>query len=200
MAAAQEKLSAIARIWAESLLALAAEGGAEDALRDELEQLVAVLDQEPRLDQLLASPLVDDEAKRQLLERVLRGRATDLLVDALQVMRKKGRLDAVRAVERAYQGAWMRRRNRVEVRVTTPVPLGDELRQELRLAAAERTNRHPVLVERVDPRLLGGMVVTIDDEKIDSSVARALARLEESLMARASGELLSGKSYFTESV
>ena len=55
-----------------------------------------------------------------------------------------------------------------------------------------------MLVESVDPALLGGLVVRIDDEKFDGSVARELARLEETLLARASHELHAGKSYFEE--
>jgi F-type H+-transporting ATPase subunit delta len=198
MATDRSQQAAVARVWADSIVALAAAEKREDELLEELTSLVELLDRDADLDRLLASPLVDDEAKRALLERALRGRASDLLIDTLQVLRRKGRLGLVRAVAVAYREEWMRRRNRVEVRVTSAVPLSDDVRQEIRLAAAERTNQHPVLVERVDPALLGGLVVEIGDDKFDSSVARSLSRLEEALLARGSRELLSGKSYFTE--
>lgn len=203
MATDRSQQAAVARIWADSIVALASEktaaaAGREDELLEELDGLVELLDHERDLDALLSSPLVDDQAKRLLIEKALRGRASDLLVDTLQVLRRKGRLGLVRAIAHAYRVEWMRRRNRVEVRVTTAVPLGDDLRQEIRLAAAERTNQHPVLIERVDPKLLGGLVVEIGDDKFDSSVSRELERLRETLLARASRELLSGKSYFTE--
>jgi F-type H+-transporting ATPase subunit delta len=179
MSAIVDKYAAVARVWSGALLALAAEAG-------------------PRFDPLLTSPLVDDEDKRRLIESVLRGRASDLVVDALQVMRRKGRLELLRVVVTAYEQDWMRRRNRVEVTVTSAIPLDDELRAEIRLAAAERTNHQPVLVERIDRALVGGMVVEIGDEKIDSSIRRELQKIEESLLARASHELLSGKSYVIE--
>lgn len=198
MAADSTQQAAVARVWSDALIALAAAAQREDDVLEELDELVALLDGNADLDRLLGSPLVDDEAKRALLEKALRGRASDLLVDALQVLRRKGRLGLVRAVARSFREEWMRRRNRVEVRVTSAIALTDELRQEVRLAAAERTNQHPVLVERVDPRLLGGLVVEIGDDKFDASVARSLSRLEEQLLARASRELLSGKSYYTE--
>ncbi|MGH7336734.1 MAG: ATP synthase F1 subunit delta [Myxococcota bacterium] len=197
MATDRSQQAAVARVWADALVELAAAAKSEDELLDELTSLVELLDGNADLDRMLSSPLVDDEAKRALLEKALRGRASDLLVDALQVLRRKGRLGLVRAVATAYREEWMRRRNRVEVKVTSAIALSDDVRQEIRLAAAERTNQHPVLVERVDPALLGGLVVEIGDDKFDSSVARSLARLEEALLARASSELLSGKSYFT---
>jgi F-type H+-transporting ATPase subunit delta len=195
-----DKQVAVARVWADALFTLAAGAGKDDDLRAELEELVALIDAEPRLGRLLASPLVDDDAKARLIERMLRGKASDLLVDALQILRRKGRLDLVRAVAQVYREEWLRRKNHVEVRVATAVPLTDDLRQELRLAAAERTNRHPILVETVDPQLLGGVVIRIGDQKYDGSVARELERLESLVLARASLELLSGKSYFTEGI
>ena len=198
MAAAHEKDLAVSRVWAESIFALAAEHGREDEMLAELEGLVELLDRQPTLETLLASPAIDTEAKRALIEKALRGRASDLLVDALQVLRRKGRLSLARAVAQSYRAAWLERRHKVEVRVASAVPLSEGLREALRLAAAERTNRQPILVERVDPELLGGLIVAIGDEKIDCSVSTELEAMESALLGRASRELLSGKSYFTE--
>jgi len=198
MPAIQDKQSAVAGVWAESLMELAAADGREDDLLEELKGVLELFDREEGLESLLASPVVDDEAKRALIEKALRGRASDLLVDGLQVMRRKGRLALVRAVARAYRAAWLERRGRVEVRVTSAVPLDDTLRAALAAAARRRTGREPILVERVDAGLIGGLVVRIGDDKFDSSVASDLARLERGLLARSSRELLSGKSYFTE--
>jgi F-type H+-transporting ATPase subunit delta len=198
MAGGIERQAGVAAVWSDALARLAAESGREDELLEELEGLVGLLDRDAGLEALLASPIVDDDAKRVLLEKALRGRASDLLADALQVMRRKGRLGLLRAVAAAYRQEWLRRRNRVEVRVTSAVPLTDALRAELERAARARTGREPLLVEKVDSALLGGLVVRIGDDKFDGSVARELSRLEEQLLDRASRELHAGKSYFAE--
>ncbi len=199
MSSTADKLAPVARIYAESLLALAVETGREDEVLEELDGLVAALDADPRLEEFLSSPLVNNPAKRQVLERALRGRASDLVVDALQVMRRKGRLGALRGLALGYRALWMVRKGRIEVRVASAVPLTETLRAELVRAAARRTGREPVLVETVKPSLLGGLVISIGDDKFDGSVATGVARLGESLLARASVELLSEKSYVTNS-
>jgi F-type H+-transporting ATPase subunit delta len=199
MASSQEKVAPVAQVYARSLHDLATASQQADELQAELESVVAMLDADPRLEVFLASPLVDLGAKRAALERALRGRASDLLVDALQVMRRKGRLGLVRAVALAYRRVWMDRKNRIEARVVSAVPLADEQRAELVRAVAGRTGREPVLVERVDPTLLGGLVVSIGDDRIDSTVASSLSRLGARLMARAADELVSDKSYVTTS-
>ena len=189
---------AVAGVYAEALLALAAEQGQEDALLEELDGLVALLDRQSDFETFLGSPLADPQQQEALLEKVLRGQASDVLVDTLQVLRRKGRLELVRALAATYRAQWLRLKNRVDVAVTTAVPLSAELREKLLAAANRATGKTAQILERVDPALLGGMVVRIGDQKLDRSVATEVARLGAALMARASSELLSGKSYVTE--
>lgn len=197
MAASQDKERSLARIYAEAMLAAAA--GAEQAFVDDLDALVGLLDRDPAFEAVLANPLINAAGKRALIDKALRGQLGDILVDGLQVMRKKGRLGLVRELARAVHEIWLARQGKVEVRVTSAVPLSPALREDLVRAAAQRIGKQPVLVERVDPKLLGGLVVRARDGKFDSSVARTLARIEAQLLERASNELLSGKSYVTSS-
>lgn len=197
MAASQDKERSLARIYAEAMLVAAA--GAEQAFVDDLDGLVGLLDRDPAFEAVLANPLINAAGKRALIDKALRGQLGDILVDGLQVMRKKGRLGLVRELARAVHEIWLARQGKVEVRVTSAVPLSPALREDLVRAAAQRIGKQPVLVERVDPKLLGGLVVRARDGKFDSSVARTLARIEAQLLERASNELLSGKSYVTSS-
>jgi F-type H+-transporting ATPase subunit delta len=197
VASPRDRELALARIYAEALARVA--GADLAALEAELGELTALFDREPGFERVLASPLVAAEAKRALIERALRGGASDLLVDALQVMRGKGRLGLVRAVAAEVHALRLAREGRVEVRVVSAVPLTAPLRAALEGAAAKRTGRTPILVERVVPDLLGGLVIAIGDEKIDSSIAAELGRMERELLARAARELHSGKSYVTSS-
>jgi F-type H+-transporting ATPase subunit delta len=195
--AARDQEAALARVYAEALARVA--GDELAALDEELAGLVALFDAEPSFERVLVNPLFDTRNKRALLERALRGRATDRLVDALQVMRAKLRLALVRAVAVAVHELRLEREGRIEVRVASAVPLEPAQRAALAAAAARRTGKTPILVERVDPALLGGLVVTIGDDKIDSSITSELGRLERDLMGRAARELHSGKSYVSRS-
>jgi len=199
MAVALDKQAPIARVYAESVGTLAAEQGRDDEVLEELEALVAALDASPALERFLASPLVENADQRDALEHGLRGRASDLVVDTLQVMRSKGRLELLRAVALAYREQWMKRRGRVEVRVASAIPLTEEIRTSLARAVAQKLGKEPVLVEAVRPELLGGLVVSIGDDRFDSSVATGLARLQQELLERAARELISDKSFVTNS-
>lgn len=187
----------LARLYAGSMLELAGRDGAGELLA-ELDALVALLDARPEVDALLDDPLLGAARREELLERTLRGRASDLLVDSLQVIRRKGRLGLLRSIARAYREAYDEAEGRIPVEVTTAVPLDDRLRERLRAAVSRFTGMSAVLEERVDADLVGGVVLRVGDRKIDTSVAGELERIHDVLVERASREIHRGAEEYVE--
>jgi F-type H+-transporting ATPase subunit delta len=190
---------ALARVWSDAIFKLAAGQGLEDALLEEWRGVVAILDRDPRFEALLASPLVTTEEKRRLIEKAFRGKASDLLVDALQVLGRKGRLNLLRAVADAFHAAWMESKGKVEVLVTTAVALSPGQRQQLVAAASRFAGKEAQLVEKVDPEILGGLVVKVGDDKFDDSVGRELEQLTAAFAARGGRELQRIQEYIHNS-
>lgn len=193
-----DRQMALARVYARALLALAEESGRTDELLAELTEVAAYLDRDPELLEFLTSPLIGTEDRRRTLETLFRGRAGDLLVDALQVMNRKGRLGILPALAEGFRREARDLRGIVEVEVTSAVPLTPGSRARLEGVVARATGMKPELSEEVKPALLGGLVIRLGDDKIDASVARELEKVSALLRQRASQEILSGKSYFTE--
>jgi F-type H+-transporting ATPase subunit delta len=180
---------ALARVYAESLFALAEERGLGDAVVEDLHGLVALMTRDPALGAFFASPLVDEQGRRKVLEDSLRGEASDLVIDTLQVMNSKGRLAFVPALAEAYDDVLDERRGRVDVAVTTAVELSEPMRQRLRETLERATKREVRIVETVNPEILGGIIVSVDDRKIDYSLAADLRRLDHQLRDRATSEI-----------
>lgn len=188
----------IGHLYAASILDLAEEARQGEAIAEELAELVRAIDASAELARFFASPLIDVKLRAGLLEKNLRGKASDLLVDSLLVINRKGRLGMLPAINEAYRRELRQRRGLVDARVTTAVPLSPELKAKLTESLRRFSGREPLLVEKVDPRLLGGAVVEIGGQKIDTSIASQLRELSHTLLDRASSEILSGKSYLVE--
>jgi len=154
------------------------------------------IDGDAELATFLASPLVSSEARAEVLEKVFRRRASDLLVDALEVINHHGRLGLMPAIAAAYRDEYRDLRGLVDVRVTTAVPLSEAQRASLSKAVAKFTGKQPQLIERVDPSILGGLMVEVAGEKIDSSLATRLHDVGTSLAQRAAQELHGGARLF----
>jgi F-type H+-transporting ATPase subunit delta len=194
-----EQEIAVARIYARSAFDLAERQGAEASLQEELQELVEQLDKEPAFENFLSSPLVEVGERRQMLDRLFKGRMSDTLLNTLQVMNRKGRSGLVRALAEAYRQEFEERTGRITVSVRTAVALSESLRQSLLEATSRLTGREASLQEAVDESLIGGMILLVGDRKIDSSVAKELRQLEERFLDRASQESRKDETYFVES-
>lgn len=192
MSSFDDKTLAVAKVYAAAMLDLAAKRGEADELGDELHQMVRLAERDPRFARFLADPLADAGERRESIEKMFRGQASDLLVDSLQVLNRKGRFGILPAITQVYHQELDRLRKRVEVQVTSAVPLTDELRHRLAAAVEGQTGRKARLDERVDESLLGGMVVQIGDRKIDASVTTRLEGLAAAMLDRASREIHRG--------
>lgn len=186
----------MAGVYARALLGLALDRDQADQIESELADLAGLLETAPELASYLSSPLVDEEGRAAALEKALRGRASELVVNTIQVMNTKGRLGLIPALAEAYRLENEHRRGEVDVEVTTAVELTDDLRRRIAVTASRYAGQTARLIEKVDPQLLGGLVLKIGDRKIDSSLSRRIHDAREGLFERASQELHGEKSYF----
>src|SRR5258708_14919402 len=196
MANVDSRETGVARVYARAILDLAAAQGQEDELLAELQELGRAIESDAELATFLASPLVSSEARAEVLEKVFRRRASDLLVDSLEVINHHGRLGLLPAIAAAYRDEYRELRGLVDVRVTTAVPLSEAQRASLSRAVAEFTGKQPQLLDRVDPSILGGLMVEVAGQKIDSSLATRLHDVGTALTQRAAQELHGGARLF----
>jgi F-type H+-transporting ATPase subunit delta len=184
-----EQEVAVADVYASALLKLAEKRGEGDEVLEELEAIGSLLGDQPEFAAYLSSPMVDVEARRSAIDKTFHGRFNELLVNTLQVMNRRSRLDLLEALRAAYRRDLDEARKRESVEVTTAVPLTEGLREHLRQAVSRMTGRETRLIESVDETLIGGLVVKIGDQKIDTSVARSLTLLRQRFEERASAEV-----------
>ncbi len=193
MPKADDKQIAVARVYSRAMHDLAVSRGEADALAEELGELAAYVDRNDELGNLFASPLIDPGDRAKSLEQLFRGRTSDLLVDSLQVINRKDRLALLGVIAEAYHLRHQEHLGRVDVRVTTAEPLGPALRERLVTVLLKHSGRQPQLIEEIDQSLIGGIVLKIDDQKIDASVIHQIGRLRRALRERSEHEIHRGR-------
>jgi F-type H+-transporting ATPase subunit delta len=184
-----------ARVYAAAMLEVAKPLRQAEVVLTELSELKAGLDESEELSGFFSSPTVDAGARERVIEKLFRGKLSDVVVDSMQVMNRKGRLHLLGDVAEAYRLVHEELQGHIDVDVRSAVGLADSLRTELRAWAKSYTGKEPELIERIEPSLLGGLIVQIDDEKFDVSLATRLGLLEERLLERSSQEIHTGKTY-----
>jgi len=195
MANVNDKQIALAKVYSNAMLALAQASNEEDALLADLVDLVALLDRTPTLGDFFSDPTVDSHDREKSIERIFRGKASDLMINALQILNRKERLSLLGTIVEQYRLALQTERGRVEVYVRTAVPMPEELKSTLAATASSQTGKSAQIVETVDPTIIGGLVLQIGDMKYDMSVASKLGTMSRALQQRATAEIHSGKTY-----
>lgn len=103
------------------------------------------------------------------------------VLETLAAMQREDDLDLVSQVAKQYKEYLDAEDKTVSVTVTTAVPLDDDLREKVR-AKAEADLKAPVyLVERVDPSIIGGIVLEARGKRYDASVRAQLANIRKTL-------------------
>lgn len=187
----------IAAVYAEALLDAAQGTGQPGEIVEEFDAFVTeVLDRFPSFERVLASALVPHEEKVDLLDRTVGSQASRVFLNFLKVVSRHGRLEVLRAIHRAVREQWERRSGRVPVLVSTASPMDEELARRVVQRIRPLVEGEPVVHTRVDPALLGGIVVRVGDTVYDASLATQLKNLRQQMVERSAHEIQSRRDRF----
>ncbi len=174
----------VARRYAVALFAAAEKRGIVDAVLEDLENLEAIVHApNPRLVRFLSSPQELDEKKYILVETLFRGKATDLFVELIRLLLRKRRILYLLAIAAAYRKQVEEARGIAEAIVTTAVRLPEDLSDGLVEELERMFDKKVKLRPRIDPKIIGGIVVTIEGQIIDRSVRSELEKIRDELLS-----------------
>jgi len=173
--------SGIAQRYAKALLQAALSARKADEVFDDVQGLIALQSRDPSMRNFLFSPQVATEAKHALIDKVLRGRASDLTVEFLHILVDKKRIMFVADIAEAYVLFYEKEKGIVEVTAITAVPLEERLKEKLLRTLESQTGKTIRLTHEIDPRILGGMIVRTEDKLIDGSIRFQLEQIRRHL-------------------
>lgn len=184
MASDTTGVSALAERYATALFELADERRALDATATDLRQLKAMMAESPDLMRLVRSPILSREAQARAVEALAtRAELSPLVRDFLAVVARNRRLFAVPAMIDGFLAMLAARRGEVTAEVVAAQPLTagqlENLIEHLRRTVGRRVTVEP----KVDPRLIGGMIVKVGSRMVDASVENKLRRLQLAMKA-----------------
>jgi len=172
-------LSDLAGRYASALLDLADEQKALDQVSGDLQTLRSMIGESEDLRRLLGSPVITRDEQRRamtaLLEKAGVGQLTQRFV--LVVVNNR-RLFALRAMIEGYLAELARRRGEITAAVTSARTLSDAQQAALLDALRSAVGSKVQLDLKVDPALIGGLVVKVGSRMIDSSLRSKLQRLQ----------------------
>ena len=163
--------------YALSLYEVAGDEKKEKAYLDELTSVCAVFKSEPDFLKMLTTPSIALEDKQKVLRTVFEGRIEPFLLNFLMLTTEKGRIGLIHAMREAYKEHYYFENGIVEVRAATAVPMSDALKTKLKDKMQAVTGKQVVLETSVDPSIIGGIVVNVNNEQFDTSLRTRLGEI-----------------------
>lgn len=172
--------------YASALYAHAEDANQLDLVVAQMEALGRLIDASDDLRRLLASPLVDIKTALAALRALLADQGFDKTVqDFVGVVVSNRRMGALRAIVAAFAAMVAAKRGVVVAHVESAHALTDVQEQQLRARLIEAGYGNVDIVKKVDPNLLGGLVVKIGARLFDSSLKSRLQRLQYAMKGAA---------------
>ena len=173
-------MAVVHRIYASALFDAAKDRGALPTAREEFGDFIAMLEAVPELGAVLGNPQLDARAKSAVIEDLLQD-ADELVRNFLLLVVQKGRADDIEPIAREFEQLCAREEGVLEVELTTAFELTPEDRRAILHQIEQASGRRVDATSRVDPSLIGGLVLQAGSMRVDASVRGRLERLRHEL-------------------
>ncbi len=174
----------IARVYADALFGVAKEKGKLDAIREQLGQFADALADNRDLQLFFFSPYFSSAEKEAGLAKAIAGAEPELL-NFLNLLIEKHRMPVIYRMRRQFDSLWAKENKRLGVTVTSAVELDPEVAKRIGAEIEEQTGNAVELESRVDPDILGGLVVQVGNMVLDTSIRNRLEKLRKSVATAA---------------
>jgi ATP synthase F1 delta subunit len=174
----------IATVYARSLFEVAKEQDKLDTVRDEIGEFADALNGSRELQMFLFSPYFSTQEKSDGLDRAVSG-ADETVTNFLELLVEKHRMPVIFRIRAELDQLWEEENKRLPVQVTSAVELSEETVKQIGDKIAQQTDRKVDLSSRVDPDILGGIIVRVGNSVLDASIRNRLENFRKQV-ARAS--------------
>jgi len=172
--------------YAAALYAHASDQHQLDLVVEQMNALGRLIDENADLKRLLRSPLIDVNLAQKALRTALEAQGfAKIVLDFIGVVVSNRRMATLRAIIAAFAALVAAKRGVVVAEVQTAHPLSDVQEQQLRARLIEAGYGNVDIIKKVDPALLGGLVVRIGARLFDSSLKSRLQRLQYAMKGAA---------------
>jgi F-type H+-transporting ATPase subunit delta len=170
----------IGQVYSRALFEAAVEGGKLDEIQEQLSIWADALGENKNLQTFFFSPRFSSLEKKQAIRRIIDG-ADERFLNFLELLAERHRLPATFRIRRAFDELWREEHKMLPVEVTSAVELDEALVRSIGERIEERTGRRVELTSRVDPDIIGGLVLRVGNKVLDASIQGRLERLRRQI-------------------
>ena len=168
----------IAEVYARSLFEVAKEHDILDEIHDDLGAFATALEENRELAVFFFSPYFSSEEKKDGLKRAVTG-ADPIFMNFLEALLERHRMPVIFRMRTRFEQLWDEEKKLLPVEITSSVQLDKAIVQSIGERIGEQTGQKVELSSKVDPEILGGLVVRVGNFVLDASIRNRLNQLRK---------------------
>lgn len=168
----------IAQVYSRAVFEVAKEHGKLDVVREQLGQFADALEQNRDLAVFFFSPYFSTDEKKEGLTKAVEG-ADENFVNFLETLLERHRMPAIYRIRAEYDRLWDEENKLLPVEVTSAIDLDEATVKSIGDRIGEQTGQRVELTSKVDPSILGGIVLRVGNQILDASIKHRLDQLRK---------------------
>ena len=173
--------SKAAKRYAKAFFDIAQEKSSVEAVAGDFIAVYAAIEQSEEFKAFLKAPLVSSEKRVALLKATLEGKVQALTFEFLEFLVRKNRLDIIDGVALEFSRLLDKVNNVQRISITSAFPMADAEVEAIKSRLQLKLNKTIVAEVKVEPTLIGGFKIQVNDDVYDLSVETQLKMLKQSI-------------------
>ena len=174
-------MTELAREYGDGLYALAEEENISREVLSQLQVLVGCFREQPDFLRLLGNMALSKEERVRILDDAFRSQVHPYLLNFLKILCERRALGEFEGCVAAFKAQYDEAHGIVEAVVTTAVALDDKQRARLSAKLSEMTGREVELREKVDPAVIGGVLLEMNGRRYDNTLTTRLKSIHSAM-------------------
>lgn len=170
------------REYGEGLYALCAEEKLDQAVLEEVQALQKAFRENEAFLHLLGNMTMSKEERVRIVDETFKGQIHEYTLNFLKILVERGAIHAFSECAAAYQESYFRDHQVAVAEVTTAAALNEAQREKLIDKLKKLTGKEIVVKEKIDPSVLGGVLLQMDGKRYDNTVRHRLAAIKQTIM------------------
>jgi F-type H+-transporting ATPase subunit delta len=173
----------VATRYAKSLLDLSIEKNVSDKVNNDMVQLSEICADSADLVSVLNNPTINAVKKGEVFSAIFKGKMEDVSLDFIQLITTNSRETLLPVIAQSFTKLYKAHNNILEVELVSAVALDEATKSKIMDKVKAKFDGATIqITEKIDESILGGFIVKIGDQQIDSSVASQLSNLKSILL------------------
>jgi F-type H+-transporting ATPase subunit delta len=170
--------SEVVEPYAEALMSIARSQNLTEQYGEQIRALLNLLENSQELREFLASPIILADKKKAVLQQILAEGAQPLMLNFLNLLVERRRILFLEGIGKQYLNLLRELNQTVLAQVTSAVTLNDDQQEAVRQKVVAMTGARSVELDvKLDPELIGGVIIKVGSQIVDASLRGQLRRI-----------------------